>query len=56
MVEDVKELVAERFRAHILAAGNTRDPAGAYRAFRTRHPDIAPLLRHRGFPVGHSSR
>jgi peptidyl-dipeptidase Dcp len=36
---------------HLLAAGNTVDPADAYRAFRGRDPGIAALMRHRGFPV-----
>jgi len=27
------------------------DPAEAYRAFRGRDADIAPLMRDRGFPV-----
>lgn len=42
---------ARRFQAEILAVGNTRDPAESYRAFRGRDPQIAPLLRSRGFPV-----
>jgi peptidyl-dipeptidase Dcp len=42
---------AERLRRNILAAGNTRDPAVAYRDFRGRDAGIEALLRHRGFPV-----
>ncbi len=42
---------ARRFQTEILAVGNTRDPAESYRAFRGRDPQIAPLLRSRGFPV-----
>ena len=42
---------AQSFRDNILAVGNTRDPAASYRAFRGRDPQIAPLLRSRGFPV-----
>jgi len=42
---------ADRFRKHVLAAGNTRDPAEAYREFRGRDAGIEALLRHRGFPV-----
>jgi peptidyl-dipeptidase Dcp len=29
----------------------TVDPAEAYRAFRGRDPDVAALMRDRGFPV-----
>ncbi|HLL82424.1 MAG TPA: M3 family metallopeptidase [Longimicrobium sp.] len=43
--------VAERLRKHILSAGNTVDPADAYRAFRGKDAGIAPLMRKRGFPV-----
>jgi peptidyl-dipeptidase Dcp len=42
--------VASRLRA-VLSAGNTVDPAEAYRAFRGRDPDVAALMRWRGFPV-----
>jgi len=42
---------AERFLKHILAAGNTRDPAVAYREFRGRDAGIEALLRRRGFPL-----
>lgn len=44
--------VAERLREHIFSAGNTVDPAEAYRAFRGRDPKIEPLMRKRGFPIG----
>jgi peptidyl-dipeptidase Dcp len=43
--------VAGRFRKHVLAAGNTQDPAEAYRLFRGRDAGIAALMRDRGFPV-----
>ena len=43
--------IAGRFKSIILAPGNTTDRAGAYRAFRGRDPDVAALLRVRGFPV-----
>jgi peptidyl-dipeptidase Dcp len=43
--------VAERLRTHVFAIGNTIDPTDAYRAFRGRDPDIAALMRKRGFPV-----
>jgi len=44
------EAVARRFRDEVLSKGNTVDPAAAYRAFRGRDPDIAALMRKRGFP------
>ncbi|TYO91252.1 M3 family metallopeptidase [Oceanicella actignis] len=40
--------VAARLERHIYAAGGSRDPAEAYRAFRGRDPDPAALLRRRG--------
>jgi peptidyl-dipeptidase Dcp len=39
---------ADRLRAFVYAAGNLRDPAEAYRAFRGRMPSIEGLLRKRG--------
>jgi peptidyl-dipeptidase Dcp len=47
--------VAARLRAHVLSAGNTVDPAAAYRAFRGRDPEVGALMRKRGFPVQASS-
>jgi peptidyl-dipeptidase Dcp len=44
-------MVADRLRTHILAAGNTRDPADAYRTFRGRDAGIEALMRARGFPL-----
>jgi peptidyl-dipeptidase Dcp len=41
--------VAGRFQRHVLAAGNTVDPAVGYRLFRGRDPRIDALLRQRGF-------
>jgi peptidyl-dipeptidase Dcp len=41
--------VAARLRDDILAAGGSRDPADAYRAFRGRAPEPDALLRKRGF-------
>ncbi len=41
--------VAARLRIHVFAAGNTVDPAGAYRAFRGRDPKIQALMQKRGF-------
>jgi peptidyl-dipeptidase Dcp len=41
--------VARRLRLRIFSAGNTIDPAEAYRQFRGRDPKIEPLLRKRGF-------
>jgi len=43
--------VASRFVKYILSAGNTQDPADAYREFRGREPSIKPLLESRGFPT-----
>lgn len=43
--------VAQRFQQHVLSAGNTRDPAEAYRAFRGRDAGIDALMRDRGFLV-----
>ncbi|MCE9572304.1 MAG: M3 family metallopeptidase [Deltaproteobacteria bacterium] len=43
--------VAKKLRQFILAPGNSTDRAEAYRQFRGRDPDVAALLRKRGFPV-----
>ena len=43
------QAVAQRLRQHVFSAGNTVDPADAYRAFRGRDPDIHALMRKRGF-------
>jgi peptidyl-dipeptidase Dcp len=43
--------VAERLSHNVFQAGNTVDPAQAYRAFRGKDPGIAALMRKRGFPV-----
>jgi peptidyl-dipeptidase Dcp len=40
---------AARLRDDILAAGGSRDPGDAYRAFRGRLPNADALLRKRGF-------
>jgi len=40
--------LAATFKRYILSAGNTLDPAEAYRAFRGRDPDVQALLRGRG--------
>ena len=39
---------AERLRAFIYSAGNLRDPAEAYKAFRGRLPSVDALLKKRG--------
>ena len=39
---------AERLRANVLAAGNTRPPEDAYLAFRGRMPSVEALLERRG--------
>ena len=43
--------IAERLRKYIFSAGNTMDPAAAYRAFRGRDPKIDALMLKRGFPM-----
>ena len=40
---------AARLRDDILAAGGSREPADAYKAFRGRLPTADALLRKRGF-------
>ena len=42
--------VAKRLKQYVFSAGNTVDPAEAYRAFRGRDAGIGALMRHRGFP------
>ncbi len=41
----------DRYKAIILAEGNSSDRAEAYRRFRGRDADVAALLRVRGFPT-----
>jgi peptidyl-dipeptidase Dcp len=41
--------VAERLRKNVFSVGDTVDPADGYRAFRGRDPDLAALMRKRGF-------
>ncbi|WP_395651823.1 M3 family metallopeptidase [Brevundimonas sp.] len=43
--------IAGRFKAIILAPGNTTDRAEAYRRFRGRDVDVSALLKVRGFPT-----
>ena len=43
--------VAQKFRAVILAEGNSTDRAEAYRRFRGRDPEVKALFEKRGFPV-----
>jgi len=47
--------IAKRLHDDIFSAGNTMDPADAYRAFRGRDPGIAALMRKRGFAGSDSS-
>ncbi len=42
--------VAKKLKQFVFSAGNTMDPAAAYRAFRGRDPGIGALMRDRGFP------
>lgn len=44
-------IIAKKLVDHLFAPRNSVDPAEAYRAFRGRDADIAPLMRDRGFPV-----
>jgi peptidyl-dipeptidase Dcp len=41
--------VARRLVRHVFSVGNTVDPAEAYRDFRGRDPEVAALMRKRGF-------
>jgi peptidyl-dipeptidase Dcp len=41
---------ADKMRKYILAPGNSTDRAEAYRQFRGRDPEVAALLKKRGFP------
>jgi len=43
--------VADKMKKFILAPGNTTDRSEAYRQFRGRDPDVAALLKKRGFPT-----
>jgi peptidyl-dipeptidase Dcp len=43
--------LAKRLVDHLFAAGDSVDPAEAYRAFRGRDARIDALMRDRGFPV-----
>ena len=43
--------VAAKVRKFILAPGNSTDRGEAYRQFRGRDPDVAALLKKRGFPI-----
>jgi peptidyl-dipeptidase Dcp len=40
--------LAARLLKHVYAAGGSRDPADAYRAFRGRDARVEPLLAKRG--------
>jgi peptidyl-dipeptidase Dcp len=43
--------VAAKLKKYVFSAGNTVDPAEAYRAFRGRDPGISALMAERGFPL-----
>ena len=45
------KVIAKRLYEKVFSAGNTVDPADAYRAFRGRDAGTAALMRQRGFPV-----
>lgn len=42
---------ADKMKKYILSPGNTTDRTEAYRQFRGRDPDVAALLKKRGFPT-----
>ena len=42
---------ADRLYATIMSRGNSKDPAQQFRDFRGRDPDVAALMRDRGFPA-----
>ncbi len=48
--------VAERLRKYIFSAGNTTDPAEAYRGFRGRDPRVEALMKKRGFSAADSKQ
>ena len=39
---------AKRLWRHVYSGGNTRESAAAFRAFRGRDPQVAPMFRKRG--------
>ncbi|WP_292039610.1 MULTISPECIES: M3 family metallopeptidase [unclassified Brevundimonas] len=43
--------IGAKYKAIILAEGNSTDRAEAYRRFRGRNPDVTALLKVRGFPT-----
>ncbi|MFC7047814.1 M3 family metallopeptidase [Emcibacter nanhaiensis] len=45
------EELAAKLVKHLFAVRNAVDPEEAYRAFRGRDAEVAPLMRSRGFPV-----
>jgi peptidyl-dipeptidase Dcp len=49
---DVFNPTLARALRRVLAGGNSRDPAAAYRQFRGRDPDPEALFQVRGFPTG----
>jgi peptidyl-dipeptidase Dcp len=49
--------MAKRLHDYVYSAGNLRDPADAYKAFRGRLPTVDALLKKRGFvDAGTSAR
>ena len=47
-VTAASEATAKRLREYVYGAGNLRDPADAYKAFRGRLPTVDALLKKRG--------
>ena len=48
--------LAKGLVTHLFAPRNAVDPAEAYRAFRGRDPEVAALLRDRGFPAARAAK
>jgi peptidyl-dipeptidase Dcp len=42
---------AKKLHDHVMAVGNSVDPADGYRAFRGRDPDVRAYLKDKGFPA-----
>jgi len=48
--------LAQALVSNLFAPRNAVDPAEAYRAFRGRDPEVAALLRDRGFPAARAAK
>ncbi|PCE22509.1 peptidase M3 [Paraburkholderia acidicola] len=45
-------VLADKLQRYIYSAGDSREQRAAFRAFRGRDPQAAPMLRKRGLPAG----